>query len=91
MIAVDDSDKYLAEFTSRLNRYNIREQVTFVQKDAVNLNSVISSGVANMVVGYRLLEELRRPENMDRMVEEMARMVKKGVSSRVEHRRKKQS
>jgi hypothetical protein len=30
-----------------------------------------------MVVSYRLLEELRRPENMAKIVKEMARIVKK--------------
>lgn len=77
VIAVDDSDEYLPEFTARLGRYNVKEKVTFVQKDAANLKSVISDEAADMVVSYRLIEELRRPESMTKIVEEMARIAKK--------------
>jgi cyclopropane fatty-acyl-phospholipid synthase-like methyltransferase len=77
VIAVDDSDEYLAEFTARLDRYKVKEKVTFVHKDAANLKSVVSDEVADMVVSYRLLEELRRRENMAKIVKEMARIVKK--------------
>jgi ubiquinone/menaquinone biosynthesis C-methylase UbiE len=76
VFAVDDSDEYLAEFTARLDRYKVKDTVTFIQEDAANLKSVVSE-VAEMVVSYRLLEELRRPENMARIVKEMARIVKK--------------
>lgn len=77
VIAVDDSDEHLAEFTARLDRYKVKEKVTFVHKDAVNLKSVVSDEVADMVVSYRLLEELRRPEKMAKIVKKMARIVKK--------------
>lgn len=78
VIAVDDSDEYLAEFVTRLDRYKVKERVIFIQKDAANLRSVISNEVADMVMSYRLLEELRCPENKDRIVKEMARIVKRG-------------
>jgi len=77
VIAVDDSDEYLPEFTARLDRYKVKEKVTFVRKDAANLKSVISDEAADMAVSYRLIEELRRPESMAKIVEEMARIVKK--------------
>jgi ubiquinone/menaquinone biosynthesis C-methylase UbiE len=77
VIAVDDSDEYLREFTARLDKYKVKETVTFLQKDAANLKSVIPNDVADMAVSYRLLEELRHPENMAKIVEEMARIVKK--------------
>ena len=31
VIAVDDSDEYLAEFNARLDTYNAKERVTFLQ------------------------------------------------------------
>lgn len=77
VIAVDESDEYVAEFIARLDKYKVKDTVTFIQKDAANLKSVLSSEVADMVVSYRLLEELRRPENMVKIVKEMARIVKK--------------
>lgn len=77
VIAIDESDEYLAEFTARLDRYKVKDTVTFSRKDAANLKSVLSDEVAEMVVSYRLLEELRRPESMARIVKEMARIVKK--------------
>ncbi|MGA2768125.1 MAG: class I SAM-dependent methyltransferase [Candidatus Bathyarchaeia archaeon] len=75
--AVDDSDEHLEEFRARLDRYKVKEKVTLVKKDAADLKGVISNGVADMVVSYRLLEELRHPENMAKIVKEMARIVKK--------------
>jgi ubiquinone/menaquinone biosynthesis C-methylase UbiE len=78
VIAVDDSGEYLSEFGARLDTYRVRERVTFIQKDAANLRRILPDEAADMVVSYRLLEELRFPEKMDKIVKEMARIVKKG-------------
>lgn len=77
VLAVDVSDEYLAEFTERLDKYHVKNVVTFVQTDAVNLESAIPDGAANMVAAYRLLEELKRCEDMPRIIEEMTHVAKK--------------
>jgi ubiquinone/menaquinone biosynthesis C-methylase UbiE len=77
VIAIDDSDEYLEEFTARLERYNVKKRVALVLRDATNLKGVVSDKVADMVVSYRLLEELRHPEDLAKIIKEMARIVKK--------------
>jgi ubiquinone/menaquinone biosynthesis C-methylase UbiE len=77
VLAVDVSDEYLDEFTERLDKYHVRSRVNFIQTDAVNLESVIPDGTADVVASYRLLEELKRCEDMPRVIEEMTRAAKK--------------
>jgi cyclopropane fatty-acyl-phospholipid synthase-like methyltransferase len=77
VLAVDVSDEYLVEFTERLDKYHVRSRVNFVQTDAVNLESFIPDGTADMATSYRLLEELKRCEDMPRVIEEMTRVAKK--------------
>jgi ubiquinone/menaquinone biosynthesis C-methylase UbiE len=77
VLAVDISDKYVrGEFTERLERRGVRNVVTFVQVDAADLKGVLPDGVADVVASYRLLEELKQPEDMGKIVKEMARIVK---------------
>jgi ubiquinone/menaquinone biosynthesis C-methylase UbiE len=78
VLAVDVSDEYLAEFTDRLNKQGVKDRVTFVKANAVNLANVLSDGIADVVASYRLMEELIQPEAMPDIVKEMARIVKKG-------------
>lgn len=77
VLAVDVSDHYLAEFMDRLNRHGVKNVVTFIQGDAVNLKDVLPSESADVVASYRLLEELEQPKAMAGIVKEMARIVKK--------------
>jgi ubiquinone/menaquinone biosynthesis C-methylase UbiE len=77
VLAVDVSDEYLAEFTDRLNKHGVKDRVTFFKANAVNLASVLSDGIADVVASYRLLEELIQPEAMPEIVKEMARIVRK--------------
>lgn len=77
VIAIDDSDEYLEEFTARLERYDVKKRVALVLRDATNLKGVVSDEVADMVVSYRLLEELRHPDYLAKIIKEMARIVKK--------------
>ena len=86
VLAVDVSDEYLAEFTERLNKYGVKHAVTFIQTDAANLEIVIPVGTADMVVSYRLLEELKRCEDMPKVIEEMTKVAKKNGKRTVCHR-----
>jgi ubiquinone/menaquinone biosynthesis C-methylase UbiE len=77
VLAVDVSDKYVTgEFTDRLEKHGVRNVVTFVQADAADLKGVLPDGVADVVASYRLLEELKQPEDMSKIVKEMTRIVK---------------
>ncbi|TET63407.1 methyltransferase domain-containing protein [Candidatus Bathyarchaeota archaeon] len=78
VIAIDVTNEYLDEFIERLNRYGVKNTVTFVQADATNLKDEITDDFAHMVVSFRLLEELKRCEDMPRVVREMVRAVKNG-------------
>ena len=77
VIAVDVSDEYLQEFNSRVDRHGVKNVVTFVQSNAADLKRVISDDTAEIVVSYRLLEELKNPRDMQRIIAEMARIIKK--------------
>ena len=78
VLAVDVSDEYLAEFMDRLNKHGVKDVVTFIQADAVNLKNVLPNESADVVASYRLLEELKQPKAMAGIVKEMARIVKEG-------------
>jgi cyclopropane fatty-acyl-phospholipid synthase-like methyltransferase len=78
VLAVDVSDEYLAEFMDRLNKHGVKDMVTFIQADAVNLKDVLRDESADVVASYRLLEELKQPKAMVGIVKEMARIVKEG-------------
>jgi ubiquinone/menaquinone biosynthesis C-methylase UbiE len=78
VFAVDISDEYLAEFMDRLNKHGVKNVVTFIQADAVNLESFLPNESADVVASYRFLEELKQPKAMATIVKEMARIVKKG-------------
>lgn len=78
VLAVDISDEYLAEFMDRLNKHGVKDVVTFIQADAVNLKNVLPNESADMVASYRFLEELEQPKAIAGIVKEMARIVKEG-------------
>ncbi|MDH5634641.1 MAG: class I SAM-dependent methyltransferase [Candidatus Bathyarchaeota archaeon] len=78
VIAIDVTSEYLDEFMERLNRYGVKNTVTFVQADATNFRNEITDDFAHMVVSFRLLEELKRCEDMSKVVREMARVAKNG-------------
>ena len=77
VLAVDVSDEYLTEFMDRLNKHKVKNAVTFVQADAVNLKNVLPDESADLVASYRFLEELKQPAAMQVIVKEMARIVKR--------------
>jgi ubiquinone/menaquinone biosynthesis C-methylase UbiE len=78
VLAVDVSDEHLAEFTDRLNKHGVKNIVTFIQADAVNLKNFLPNESADVVASYRLLEELKQPKAMAGIVKEMTRIVKGG-------------
>jgi len=78
VIAVDVSEEYLEEFWERLDKYGMKNRVTFTRMDAADLRSVVSDEVADLVASYRLLEELKQPGDMGRIVKEMAHITRKG-------------
>ncbi|HVP16812.1 MAG TPA: hypothetical protein VMT42_05565 [candidate division Zixibacteria bacterium] len=51
--------------------------MALVLKDATNLKGIVSDEVPEMIVSYRLLEELRHPDHLAKIIKEMARIVKK--------------
>lgn len=78
VLGVDVSTEYFDEFTENVAKWGVKERVSFVLADVANLNRVIDDGVADMVVGYRFLEELKHAEDMGKIVKEVARIAKKG-------------
>jgi len=77
VLAVDVSREYLKEFTERLDKYGVKNKVEFTQADGKALCGVISSEVADLVTGFRLLEELRKCEDMPEIIGEMIRVARK--------------
>jgi ubiquinone/menaquinone biosynthesis C-methylase UbiE len=77
VLAFDVSNEYLKEFTKRLDKYGLKNKVEFIQADGKALGSVVSSEVADLVTGFRLLEELKKCEDMPEIIGEMVRVAKK--------------
>jgi ubiquinone/menaquinone biosynthesis C-methylase UbiE len=77
VFAVDISNEYLDEFSERINKHGVKIIVAFVQTDAANLKSAMSAEAIDMVVSYRLLEELEQPETMPQVIGQMAQTCKK--------------
>jgi ubiquinone/menaquinone biosynthesis C-methylase UbiE len=78
ILAVDVSNEYLKEFTERLDKYCVKNRVAFIQADGTDLGDILSSRVADIVTGFRLLEELKRCEDMSKVMGEMVRVAKDG-------------
>ena len=78
ILAVDVSGAYVKEFTKRLNKYCVKNRVDFIQADGTNLGDVLSNCVADVVTGFRLLEELKKCEDMPNIIGEMVRVAKNG-------------
>ena len=78
ILAVDVSDEYTKEFVERLDKYGVKDRVTFIQADGTDLGHVLPMCVADVVTGFRLLEELKRCKDMPRIIHEMVRVTKDG-------------
>lgn len=77
LLSVDISEEYLAEFMENLKKWKVQDRVKFVHADAADLRKIILDDFADMVVSYRFLEELKQPDNMPKIIKEMARIAKK--------------
>lgn len=76
--AVDISDEDLDKMNENLDRYKVRAQVTFVKADAAELPSVFAQESFDMAVGYRLIEELKQPTQLPKIVSSIAEVVRRG-------------
>ena len=76
VLAIDSTREYAEEFARRLDRYSVKNRVILIQADGTNLKNIVSDGTADIVASYRLLEELKRPDYMPRIIREMVRIVK---------------
>jgi ubiquinone/menaquinone biosynthesis C-methylase UbiE len=76
VLAVDVSNEYLSEFTKRLDKYGVKNTVTFIQADGAALGGVVSDGAADLVTSFRLLEELKKCSDMPKVIGEMIRVAK---------------
>ena len=54
----------------------MKNRVVFIQADGTDLGDVLSDGVADVITGFRLLEELKRCEDMPNIIGEMVRVAK---------------
>jgi ubiquinone/menaquinone biosynthesis C-methylase UbiE len=77
VIGVDISDEYVSEFWRNVGKWGLKDVVTWIQADAVALESVLSDGAPDVVASYRLLEELKNCTDMPGVIREMARVAKK--------------
>jgi len=76
--AVDVSDEDLDKMIENLDRYKVRAQVTFVKADAAELLSVFAPESFDMAVSYRLIEELKQPTQLPKIVSSIAEVVGRG-------------
>jgi len=76
VVAVDITDEYLTEMNQSLDKYGVRHLVRFVKCDAANLSSLFTPESFDVVASYRLIEELTRPPELSKVIQEMARLVR---------------
>jgi ubiquinone/menaquinone biosynthesis C-methylase UbiE len=77
VIGVDVCDEYVSEFWRNMEKWGLKNVVTWVQADAVALESALSYYAPDVVASYRLLEELKNCMDMPRVIRGMAKAAKK--------------
>jgi ubiquinone/menaquinone biosynthesis C-methylase UbiE len=75
--AVDISDEDLDKMNQNLDKYKVRSQVTFVKADAAELPTFFPPESFDMAVSYRLIEELKKPRHLPRIVSSIAKVVRR--------------
>jgi cyclopropane fatty-acyl-phospholipid synthase-like methyltransferase len=75
--AVDISDENLDRMNQNLDKYNVRPQVTFVKADAAGLPAFFAPESFDTAVTYRLIEELKQPKQLPKIVSSIAEVVRK--------------
>ena len=76
--AVDISDASLDKLNENLDRYRVRSKVTFVKVDAAELQSTFKQGSFDVAVSYRLVEELKNPKSLPKIISSIVSVVKQG-------------
>ena len=76
--AVDISDEDLGKMNENLERHNVRPRVTFVRVDAAELPRVFAQESFDMAVSYRLIEELKQPMQLPKIVSSIAEVLRRG-------------
>jgi len=75
--AVDISDEDLDPMNQNFDIYNVGSQVTFVKADAAELLTFFPSESFDIAVSYRLIEELKQPKQLPRVVSSIAEVVRR--------------
>jgi len=78
VIAVDIDDENLDKMNENLDKYHVRARVTFVKADAAELPNVFAQECFDMAVSYRLIEELKQPKQLPKIVSSIAEVVRRG-------------
>jgi cyclopropane fatty-acyl-phospholipid synthase-like methyltransferase len=76
--AVDISDQNLDRMNQNLDKFKVRKRVTFVKADAAELATFFARESFDMALSYRLIEELKQPEQLSRIVSSVAAVVRQG-------------
>ncbi|MGD0029261.1 MAG: methyltransferase domain-containing protein [Candidatus Bathyarchaeia archaeon] len=77
VIAVDISDEDKDTLNQNLGRYDVRSRVTFVKAEAAELLTVFHPVSFDMVVSYRLIEELKQPTRLTEIVSSIVGVVRR--------------
>ena len=75
--AVDISDEEIDRMNENLDKYKVRPQVTFVKADAAELSTFFTPESFDMAVSYRLIEELKQPKQLPKIVSSIAEVVRR--------------
>ena len=76
--AVDISDENLDKLSRNLDKYDVRSRVKFVKADAAQLTTCFSPGSFDLAVAYRLIEELKQPKQLSKILSSLAEVVRRG-------------
>jgi len=76
VLAVDISDEYLKEMNKNLEKCKVKQLVRFVKADAAELSSILTPQSFDAVVSYRFIEELTDTEKLQRIIAEMAKLIR---------------
>jgi cyclopropane fatty-acyl-phospholipid synthase-like methyltransferase len=77
VVGVDITDEYLEEMNKTLEEYEVKNRVKFVRADVAELSAILIPQSFDAAVGYRFIEELTQPEKLQKIMTEMAKLVKR--------------
>ncbi|HVO85785.1 MAG TPA: methyltransferase domain-containing protein [Candidatus Eisenbacteria bacterium] len=76
VVAVDVSNENLEEMNQNLQRYDVKRRVEFLKTDATNLPTLIARDSFDMAVSYRLIEELKHPKQLPKVISAIVQVVR---------------